>query len=132
MKCVLRRKKLRSGKFDLALVLPNSPRSALETWLAGIPQRIGCARPWRNFFLTDVVPARAESCDDAEAFRCRNPTAGGCRCESAVTSNSRVSHERSHKRALKSHEYLHLVAALGASPEPMPPQLVVTPDEMKR
>src|ERR1700690_845299 len=40
--------KLRRGKFDLALVLPNSPRSALESWLSGIPQRIGYARPWRN------------------------------------------------------------------------------------
>ena len=27
-------KKLRAGRFDLALVLPNSPRSAIETWLA--------------------------------------------------------------------------------------------------
>ena len=38
-------KKLRAGKFDHALVLPNSPRSALEVFLAGIPQRIGHARP---------------------------------------------------------------------------------------
>src|SRR5271169_2040924 len=30
-------KKLRAGKFDCALVLPNSPRSALEVFLAGIP-----------------------------------------------------------------------------------------------
>src|SRR5262249_47434177 len=37
----------RSG-FDLALVLPNSPRSALESWLARIPRRIGYARPWRR------------------------------------------------------------------------------------
>ena len=29
------------------------------------------------------------------------------------------------------HEYLHLVAALGANPEPLPPQLVVTPDEIE-
>ena len=41
-------KKLRGGKFDLALVLPNSPRSVLEIFLAGIPERIGYARPWRN------------------------------------------------------------------------------------
>ncbi len=29
------------------------------------------------------------------------------------------------------HEYLHLAAALGASPEPLPPQLVVTPEEIE-
>ena len=52
-------KKLRAGKFDLALVLPNSPRSAIESWLAGIPQRIGYVRPWRNFFLTQAVAPRA-------------------------------------------------------------------------
>jgi heptosyltransferase II len=54
-------KKMRAGKFDLALVLPNSPRSAIETWLAGIPQRVGCARPWRNFFLTQAVAPRADA-----------------------------------------------------------------------
>src|ERR1043165_8782238 len=43
---------LRAGNYDLALVLPNSPRSALEVWFARIPQRVGYARPWRNFFLT--------------------------------------------------------------------------------
>src|ERR1039458_5455105 len=36
-------KKLRAGKFDLALVLPNSPRSAIEVFFAGIPERIGYA-----------------------------------------------------------------------------------------
>jgi heptosyltransferase-2 len=29
------------------------------------------------------------------------------------------------------HEYLHLVAALGANPEPLPPQLFVAPDEIE-
>jgi len=61
-------KKLRAGKFDLVLVLPNSPRSAIETWLAGIPQRIGYARPWRNFFLTGC-------CEDAETIGQRNQKA---------------------------------------------------------
>src|SRR6476646_11553273 len=32
-------RRLRAENFDLALILPNSPRSALETWLARIPQR---------------------------------------------------------------------------------------------
>src|SRR5262249_41596923 len=42
---------LQRSAFDLAVVLPNSPRSALETWLARVPNRVGYARPWRNFFL---------------------------------------------------------------------------------
>src|SRR5476649_963501 len=54
-------RKLRAGKFDLALVLPNSPRSAIEVWIAGIPQRIGYARPWRNLFLTQTVEPRADA-----------------------------------------------------------------------
>ena len=54
-------RKLRAGKFDLTLVLPNSPRSAIEAWLACIPQRVGYARPWRNFFLTQTVAPRAEA-----------------------------------------------------------------------
>src|SRR6202000_3157288 len=48
-------KKLREGKFDTAVMLPNSPRSAIEVFWAGIPTRIGYARPWRNLFLTQTV-----------------------------------------------------------------------------
>ena len=51
--------RLRAGKFAAALVLPNSPRSALEVWLARIPCRIGFARPWRNWCLTQALPPRA-------------------------------------------------------------------------
>ena len=63
-------RRLRAGSFDLALVLPNSPRSALEVLLAGIPRRVGGARPWRNFFLTQAVPPRA----DAVRMRKRSET----------------------------------------------------------
>ena len=51
----------RRSAFDTALVLPNSPRSALEVWLARIPQRIGYARPWCSWLLTQALaraPAR--------------------------------------------------------------------------
>src|SRR5262245_53206356 len=41
--------RLRGERFDTALVLPNSPRSALDVWMAGIPNRIGYARPWRSW-----------------------------------------------------------------------------------
>src|SRR5688572_24377843 len=38
-------RRLRWGNFDAGLIFPNSPRSAIELWLAKIPQRIGYARP---------------------------------------------------------------------------------------
>lgn len=44
---------LRSGGFDVALLLTNSFRSALLTWLAGIPRRVGYARDGRSWLLTD-------------------------------------------------------------------------------
>ena len=54
-------KRLRAGQFTTALVLPNSPRSALEVFLARIPRRIGMARPWRNLFLTQRIRPGAET-----------------------------------------------------------------------
>jgi heptosyltransferase-2 len=120
-------KKLRAGKFDLALVLPNSPRSAIEVLLARIPQRIGYARPWRNFFLTQAVAPRAD------AVKMRKCSVGEIRALVAADVNRRTG------RALTSaatgahqiHEYLHLAAALGANPEPLTPQLFVTPEEIE-
>jgi heptosyltransferase-2 len=52
-------RRLRAESFELALVLPNSPRSALEVWLGRIPQRAGVQRPWRNWLLTLAIPPRA-------------------------------------------------------------------------
>jgi len=49
-------RRLRSG-FDAAVVLPNSVRSALEPWLAGIPRRVGYAGRWRSRLLDQIVPA---------------------------------------------------------------------------
>src|SRR5579862_344177 len=44
--------------FHLAVIFPNSPRSALEAWLARVPRRIGYARTWRSWMLTDRIPER--------------------------------------------------------------------------
>ncbi|HTL71678.1 MAG TPA: lipopolysaccharide heptosyltransferase II [bacterium] len=111
--------------FDLALVLPNSPRSALELFLAGIPQRIGYSRPWRNFFLTQPVASRPE------AVRMHKRSVE--EIKSLITDNSNLTTHNS-KPASAAHqtrEYLHLVAALGANPEPLAPQLVVTVEEIE-
>ena len=115
-------KKLRAKNFDLALVLPNSPRSALEVFLAGIPQRIGYARPWRNFFLTQAVASHAG------AVKMRKRTASEIHELVAADVNRRI--QPITDSAHQIHEYLHLVAALGASPEPLAPQLTVTEVEI--
>jgi len=115
-------KKLRCGKYDLALVLPNSPRSAIEAWLAGIPQRIGYARPWRNFFLTQTVAPRS----DTMKMRKRSVAEIKNLISQLPTSNSQLPNS-----AHQIHEYLHIAAALGANPEPLAPQLAVTPEEIE-
>jgi heptosyltransferase-2 len=115
-------KKLRAGKFDLALVLPNSPRSAMETWLAGIPQRIGQARPWRNFFLTQTVAPRLG------VVKMRKRPVSEIKKLISETPDARLQTPAS---AHQIHEYLHLVAALGANAEPIAPQLFVAPEEIE-
>jgi heptosyltransferase II len=117
-------RKLRTGKFDLALVLPNSPRSAMETWLAHVPQRIGYARSWRNWFLTRAVPTRPGH------VNMRKPTLREIRL---LVDDPRIVADgfKPPTTAHQMYEYLQLVAALGASDEPTPPSLVVTPAEVE-
>jgi len=107
--------------FDLALVLPNSPRSALEAWLARIPQRVGYARPWRNRLLTQAVPPRPDRIE----MRKRTPQEIRSLVAGAV-----VSPPTRNPRAHQLHDYLHLVGALGANPEVAPPLLHVTTAEI--
>ncbi|HEV2695508.1 MAG TPA: lipopolysaccharide heptosyltransferase II [Verrucomicrobiae bacterium] len=115
-------RKLRAGRFDRALVLPNSPRSALEVFLARIPVRIGYARPWRNFFLTQTVPARVE------AVKMHKRTEAEIRTLIANPPRARPPHPA---RAHQIHEYLQLAAFFGADPAPLAPLLTVTPAEIE-
>jgi heptosyltransferase-2 len=46
-------KRLRRERFDLAVLLPNSFRSALMAWLAGIPRRLGYERHGRGLLLSE-------------------------------------------------------------------------------
>ncbi len=48
----------KSAPFDVAVVLPNSFRSALEVWLAGVPRRIGFRGHRRAAWLNQIVPDR--------------------------------------------------------------------------
>jgi heptosyltransferase-2 len=118
-------KKLRAGKFALALVLPNSPRSAVEVFLAGIPQRIGCSRPWRNFSLTQTVAPRTE------VVKMHKRSTGEIKKLIAENPEPRTQNPATPKSAHQIFEYLNLSAALGANPESLPPQLFVLPEEIE-
>ncbi len=118
-------KKLRADKFDLALVLPNSPRSAIEVFLAGIPKRIGYARPWRSVFLTQTVAPRAG------AMKMRKRSESEIHKLISKNPESRIQNPELPKSSHQIFEYLHLAAALGANPEPLPPKLFVTPEEIE-
>ena len=48
-------KKLRAGQIRSRAGIAQFTTFGAEAWLAGIPQRIGYARPWRNFLLTNAV-----------------------------------------------------------------------------
>lgn len=53
---------LRSGRFELAVILPDSHRSALGPWLARIPRRIGYARDLgRRTLLSHWLPIPLEN-----------------------------------------------------------------------
>ena len=47
---------LRDGRFDAALLLPNSFHAAYLAWRAGIRERWGYATDWRGSLLTRTVP----------------------------------------------------------------------------
>ena len=54
-------KRLKAERFELALLLTNSFRSALVAWLARIPRRVGYARDGRSALLTDrLVPLKRD------------------------------------------------------------------------
>jgi heptosyltransferase-2 len=109
-------RRLRAGKFDVGLVLPNSPRSAFELWLARIPERIGYARPWRNIFFTRAVAPRPG------AVKMHKRSAAEVEQLIRINAPQKLPPASAHHI----YEYLHLVTTLGAKPEPLPPKLVVS------
>jgi len=120
-------RRVRAEAFDASLVLPNSPRSALEVWLGQVPHRIGYAGRWRSWFLTQAVAPRSGHC------QMRKRSVPEIRRLVASKSTPPFSSERQPPigSCHQAHEYLHLVAALGASAAPVPPKLEVTMNEVE-
>lgn len=48
--------RIRQGKYDLGIVLPNSFSSAWWLWRGHVKVRIGFASDWRSLFLTKALP----------------------------------------------------------------------------
>ena len=117
-------RRLRPVAFELALILPNSPRSVLESWFARIPRRVGFTHPWRNWFLTQAVPPRP----DRRPMRKRS--VGEIR---RLIGNNEALPLQPAKNpdAHQLHEYLHLVAQLGGDSTPLRPSLTMAEDETR-
>jgi len=116
-------RRLREQRFDIGLVLPNSPRSALELWLAGIPQRIGYRARWRSWLLTHALRPRP----GAIRMRKRSPAEIRRLIQSPSSGTATPFLSAAHQMR----EYLRLVAALGANPEPVPPRVSVSEREVE-
>ncbi len=116
-------RRIRAEGFDLALVLPNSPRSALEVWLGGVPSRWGYARSWRNWWLTRAVPY-VESRSDVRMTKL-DPAAIRAGAEQSSKRLARDYREGRHHTL----DYLNLVGAMGASTDPTAPSIVVSAEE---
>ena len=106
---------LREHEFDLAIIFPNSFRSAWECKRAGIPRRVGFAGHWRRFLLTDVV-RRPRS----ERFVYETRTVAGKTFQIKVCRSAR--HQSEH--------YLDIIAYLGGNRQPVPPRIRLAVEEM--
>lgn len=114
-------RRLRHQRFDLALIFPNSFRSAFESWRAAIPVRVGYGGNARSLLLTRRVA------HPAKEFKMRKRSVTEVR--KLVASNSVSSRTEVPATAHHIHHYLRLVKAAGASDELMRPQIYVRPEE---
>lgn len=106
-------KRLKPKDFDAVLILPNSFRTALEAWHAGIPRRIGYSGNWRSPLLTHAIAPRPE----AIPMQKRMPI------DIEYRLINHLKPQTFPESAHHIHQYLHLAQHLGASSKPLAPQL---------
>ena len=115
-------RRLRAQRFRTALLLPNSPRSALEAWWAGIPQRIGYAARWRRWLLTNPIAGRP----GFVAMHKRSPH----EVQRLISTQPSSAAPAWPASAHQLHHYLHLAETLGADPHPVAPRIYITETEI--
>lgn len=113
--------RIREQRADLAILLPNSHRSALEAWLGKVPRRLGYAALGRNLFLTKPVvrPPEHVRMKKRSPGEVRYRVARHCKRETWPP----VAHHI--------HHYLRLVEALGANPELVAPLIATFAEEVR-
>jgi len=115
--------RLREKKFKTALIFPNSFRSALEPWLAGIPDRLGYPGNGRTLLLTRKIAHRAEE------MRMRKRSVS--EVKRLVSQNPEKHRDTYPPSAHHIFDYLRLVEALGANDSPIEPRIHITPAEIE-
>ncbi|HKQ39343.1 MAG TPA: lipopolysaccharide heptosyltransferase II [Verrucomicrobiae bacterium] len=95
-------RRLRRMRFQMAFVLPNSTRSALETLLARIPQRVGYGRGWLLTRSLPNSPIRMRKRSTAEI--------------NSLIAKGNVSREKFPTDAHHVHNYLRLIPAPWTEP----------------
>jgi heptosyltransferase-2 len=115
---------VRRGCFDLGLVLPNSPRSALELFLGRVPRRVGYAASWRRWFLTRPLPRRPGY------LGMRKRTVAEIRALTDLAAPSPPGRPALPAAAHQTLDYLHLAAALGANGAPCAPSIPISQTEL--
>jgi lipopolysaccharide heptosyltransferase II len=111
-------KRLHEGRFDTALIFPNSFRSALEPWLAGIPTRIGHTGGGRAPLLTRKVPRPITEIPMHKK--------SATEVQRLVQNTPKRPRETFPSTAHHIHQYLHLVSELGADQQPLAPKIELT------
>jgi len=108
---------LRPKQFDLAVIFPNSFRSALEAWTGAIPRRIGYPGQWRNPLLTDKVQPKHGALRVRKRSRWEIRRLIKNRSEPRAFSESETNHHVCH--------YLDLLTPLGINSSLVEPKLVL-------
>ena len=106
---------LPANEYDVAVIFPNSFRSAWECWRAGIPTRLGFAGHWRRKLLTHVVEE-----SHAEQPVSKKITVAGKKFKVKLFPTTRH----------QTHRYLDLVSFLGGKRELVQPKVWLAHGEM--
>ncbi|MDB6032189.1 MAG: Lipopolysaccharide heptosyltransferase [Verrucomicrobiales bacterium] len=115
--------KIRREQFQTAVVFPNSPRSALEVFLGGVPRRVGYAKSWRNLFLTDALTPNPFY----RSMRKRTES----EVQRLVSQPGLAAPDPYPEQAHHVYHYLRIVQALGADTKPVPPRIGLAEQELQ-